>query len=190
MMWRPSSMTALDKPWDGRHHVRHWMRRCDDPLRPRRVGARSLGRGLGVAVGAAMPSMPRTNGRPTLARSRLTWRAPFAAEAGVHAERWRCIKKRPRRCLRGRGRDCHIARRAHDNRAPSRRSGRHVVPGSAVSVLRSWHAFPPLAFFASLHRRAVGLAGDTSSEFLHPRFRGQEVLREPGRFTDPAMPSA
>jgi hypothetical protein len=70
------------------------------------------------------------------------------------------------------------------------RSGRHAVPGSAVSILRSWHAFPPLAFFASLHRRAIDLAGDTSSEFLHPRFRGQEVLREPGRFTDPAVTSA
>jgi len=45
----------------------------------------------------------------------------------------------------------------------------HAVPGSAVSVLRNWHAFPPLAFFASLHRRAVGLAGGTSSESLHPR---------------------
>jgi hypothetical protein len=101
-------------------------------------------------------------------------------------------KIRPCRCLRGRGRDCQIARRTHDNRAPkfSRRSGRHAVPGSAVSVLRSWHAFPPLAFLASLHRRAVGLAGDTSSEFLHPRFRGQGVLSEPGRFTDPAVTSA
>jgi len=76
---------------------------------------------------------------------------------------------------------------ARDNRVPTRRSGRHAVPGSAVSILRSWHAFSPLAFFASLHRRAAGLAGDTSSEFLHPRFRGQEVLREPGRFTDPAV---
>ena len=26
--------------------------------------------------------------------------------------------------------------------------------------------FPPLAFFASLHRRAVGFAGDTSGDFL------------------------
>jgi hypothetical protein len=24
---------------DGRHHVRHWMRRCDDPLRPRPICA-------------------------------------------------------------------------------------------------------------------------------------------------------
>ena len=39
MMLPRSSMTALDKPWDGRHHVRHWMRRCDDPLRPRPLGA-------------------------------------------------------------------------------------------------------------------------------------------------------
>jgi IS30 family transposase len=36
-MWRRSLMTALGKPWDGRHHVRHWMRRCDDPLRPRPI---------------------------------------------------------------------------------------------------------------------------------------------------------
>jgi hypothetical protein len=36
-------------------------------------------------------------------------------------------------------------------------------------VLRSWHAFPPLAFFASLRRRAVGLAGGTSSDSLHSR---------------------
>jgi hypothetical protein len=56
--------------------------------------------------------------------------------------------------------------------------------------LRSWRAFPPLAFFVLLHRRAVGLAGGTSSEFLHPRVGGQEVLREPGRFTDPAATPA
>src|SRR5262249_14028372 len=30
----------------------------------------------------------------------------LAAEAEVHAERWRCIKIRPRRCLRRRGWDC------------------------------------------------------------------------------------
>ena len=32
--------------------------------------------------------------------------ALYAAEAEVHAERWRCIKIRPSRCLRHRGRDC------------------------------------------------------------------------------------
>ena len=31
----PNSTTALDKRSDGSHHVRHWMRRCDDRLRPR-----------------------------------------------------------------------------------------------------------------------------------------------------------
>src|SRR5580692_9285117 len=76
-----------------------------------------------------------------------------------------------------------------DNRADPPESSRHRVPGSAVSVLRSWHAFPPLALFTSLNRRAVGPAGDTSSEFLHPRSRRQEVLREPGRSTDPAVTS-
>jgi hypothetical protein len=63
------------------------------------------------------------------------------ARSGVHAERWQCIKIRPRRCLRGRGRGRQSARRTRDNRAPSRRSGRHAVPGSAVSVLRSGHTF-------------------------------------------------
>jgi hypothetical protein len=46
-----------------------------------------------------------------------------AAEAEVHAERWRCIKIRPRRCPRRRGRDCLPVRRALNNRARSRRSG-------------------------------------------------------------------
>ena len=76
-------------------------------------------------------------------------------------------------------------------RSPSANTGwANVFDLAYISVLRSWHAFSPLAFFASLHRRAAGLAGDTSSEFLHPRFRGQEVLREPGRFADPAVTSA
>jgi hypothetical protein len=29
-----SSTTALDKRSDGSHHVKHWIRRCDDRLRP------------------------------------------------------------------------------------------------------------------------------------------------------------
>jgi hypothetical protein len=33
--WPPNSTTAPGKPWDGSHHVRHWIRRCDDRLRPR-----------------------------------------------------------------------------------------------------------------------------------------------------------
>jgi hypothetical protein len=86
-----------------------------------------------VRVQVALSSRPNPRSVVRRTSSRL--------EAGVRAERWRCIKIRPRRCLRGRGRDCQIARRTHDNRAPSRRSGRHAVPGSAVSVLRSWHAF-------------------------------------------------
>jgi len=32
-----SSTAALDKRSDGSHHVRHWIRRCDDRLRPRPV---------------------------------------------------------------------------------------------------------------------------------------------------------
>jgi hypothetical protein len=63
----------------------------EGPTPYRRVGARSLGRGLGVAVGAGMPSMPRTNVRPTLTRSRLTWRAPYAADARGPGGRMLCI---------------------------------------------------------------------------------------------------
>jgi hypothetical protein len=33
-LWPPSSMTALDKTFDRSHHVRHWTKRCVDPLRP------------------------------------------------------------------------------------------------------------------------------------------------------------
>ena len=29
-----SSTAALDKPWNGSHHVRHWIRRCNVRLRP------------------------------------------------------------------------------------------------------------------------------------------------------------
>jgi hypothetical protein len=57
----------------------------------------------------------------------------------------------------------------------------YVVPSERVNALLQ---------ALGLDRRAVGLAGDTSSDFLHPRFRGQEVLREPGRFTAPAVTSA
>ena len=32
-----SSTTGLDKRSDGSHHVRHWIRRCDDRLRPRGI---------------------------------------------------------------------------------------------------------------------------------------------------------
>jgi hypothetical protein len=42
-------------------------------------------------------------------------------------------------------------------------------PARPSAFLRNWHAFPPLAFFALLHRRAAGLGGGTSSESLHPR---------------------
>jgi len=112
--------------------------------------------------------------------------APGYASACSHGggrvssrRRQRCIKIRPNRLSAGphQGTATRPATSGtRDNRAPTRLAC-HAVPGSAVSVLRSWHAFPPFAFFASLHRRAVGLAGDTSSEFLHPRFRGQEMLR-------------
>jgi hypothetical protein len=33
------STTALDERWNGSHHVRHWMRRCVDALRPSSFGA-------------------------------------------------------------------------------------------------------------------------------------------------------
>src|SRR5215472_920576 len=54
----------------------------------------------------AHSSMLRANSTAVAARSRRTRRAPYAACAEVHAGRWRCIKIRPRRCLRRRGRDC------------------------------------------------------------------------------------
>src|SRR5215472_12788184 len=43
--------------------------------------------------------------------------------------------------------------------------------------LRSRHAFPPFAFYASLPRRAVGPAGDISSKFLRPRSRSGGAKR-------------
>ena len=53
MMWRPSSTTALGKPWNGRHHVRHWIRRCDDRLRPRPIWTANWS--------PAWPHVPRPN---------------------------------------------------------------------------------------------------------------------------------
>jgi hypothetical protein len=76
-----------------------------------------------------------------------------------------------------------------DNRAPTRLNRaamRYPAPPSA-----SYGAGTPFHRSPYLPRctGAVGPAGDTSSEFLHPRSRRQEALREPGRSTDPAVTS-
>jgi hypothetical protein len=79
---------------------------------PRKVSAATVRRTSSTNLLIA-PSVASTRQSPNL--TRVPSRS--AAEAGVHAERWRCIKIRSRRCLRGRGRDCQIARRTRDNRA-------------------------------------------------------------------------
>jgi hypothetical protein len=79
-----------------------------DGSRMQPTGTRKEGSNGFSACSAIWARGQRRGHRPSRARCDLPGSATAltAAEAEVHAERWQCIKIRPRRRLRRRGRDC------------------------------------------------------------------------------------
>jgi hypothetical protein len=84
--------------------------------------------------GSCRPGHPSNTHSPAAAPATARPDAHYAAEAGVHTERWRCINIRPGRLPARPWPGLLTVRRALDNRAPTRRYGRFLTAGS----LRLW----------------------------------------------------
>ncbi len=74
----------LDKPWNGRQHVRYWMRRCDDRLRSSSIGAAIR---FGELVTRAASNEPVRGVRPLGGAERLRQLVHRAPEQGAIGQR-------------------------------------------------------------------------------------------------------